>query len=167
MGMQLIETVELDSAASSIEFTSIPQDGVDLLLKVSGRSDRAATSESMTLAFNGSTSDFSFINLRGQGSSVNTGSGTGSVQILMQNGDTSTASTFGNAQVYVSNYASSSAKSFSSDGVNEGNIVGTFQSLQANLWNNTAAITSVSVSPTFGTNWLQYSTASLYKITAD
>jgi hypothetical protein len=32
MAMELIETVELASAASSIEFTSIPQDGVDLLV---------------------------------------------------------------------------------------------------------------------------------------
>ena len=35
MGYQLIETITLASSASSIEFTSIPQDGVDLVILLS------------------------------------------------------------------------------------------------------------------------------------
>jgi len=69
MTMQLIETKTLLSAAASIEFTSIPQDGTDLLLLVSTRADGAGDA---FIRPNGSTSGLSARRLRGNGSTVAT-----------------------------------------------------------------------------------------------
>jgi hypothetical protein len=168
MGYQLIETYEVGSGGvSSIEFTGIPQDGVDLVVKLSARSDRTSTVDQVELSLNSSTSNFSYINLRGSGTTVFSSSSTDSLQQTMVTGGDATSDTFGNAEFYFFNYTSSSAKSFSGNGVSENNATQAWASMQANLWNNTAAIASVSLSPAYGTNFLQHSTASLYKITAD
>lgn len=158
MGMQLIETIELASAAASIEFTSIPQDGTDLLLVFSLR-DSAA---SANLEVN-STDATAFRLLYG------TGSGTGSVSGTAVNpyivASTATANTFGSGQVYFANYTSSSAKSASIETVQENNATSSNQGLYAVTFGS-SAITSVRFVSN-GTGFVQYSTASLYKITAD
>ncbi len=54
--MQLIETIEVGAGgAASIEFTSIPQDGVDLLLMVSARTDRNVGADVVGAQFNSDT----------------------------------------------------------------------------------------------------------------
>ena len=78
-------------------------------------------------------------------------------------GSTATASTFANVEYYFPNYTSSNFKSFSVDSVHENNVTAGFSWLGANLWSNTAPITSLSFSLDFG-NFVQYSTATLYGI---
>jgi hypothetical protein len=75
-----------------------------------------------------------------------------------------TANTFGNTSIYIPNYRSSAAKSFSVDAVTENNATLAYQNIQAGLWNNSAAITSISISFLSGGNWAQGSSASLYGI---
>jgi hypothetical protein len=161
MGYKLIETVTVGSGgAASIEFTGIPQDGVDLLVLLSARSN----SQSIHLNLNGSATGFTGIRLTGTGSSAL--SSAESTQIGYVAYSAQTANTFGNASIYVSNYTSSQNKSISIDSVNENNASAAIQNLNATTWANTSAITALWLGRT-SFNLEQYTTASLYKITAD
>jgi hypothetical protein len=164
MGYQLIETVTVGSGGiSSIEFTGIDQTGIDLVCLVSGRIDAPSpTSEEFELRFNNSSANFSGIVLRADGSGANSFSGTD----IRVSADGSTANTFGSTKIYISNYASSSAKSVSIDTVSENNATSAYQVLQATSWNDTSAITSVKLQVSTY-SFVEFSTASLYKITAD
>lgn len=166
MAFELVETVEVGSGgASSIEFTSIPQDGTDLLLVLSLRTSGAHVGSAMVARFNGSTSTYTGVTLEGDGSSAS--SVTKSSYVWIDAGVTganSTSGTFSNVQVYISNYTSSAPKSVSVDSVTENNGTEAYQALNANSWSGTSAITSIEFNS--GETLQQYSTASLYKITA-
>ena len=168
--MQLIETIEVGSGgAASIEFTSIPQDGVDLVLVFSCRTDNATVHLSTYVTFNSDTSaNYDWLFLRGSGTSADSVSVSGDTKgwVGYIPGSSSTANTFGNTAVYISNYTSSAAKSFSSDNANETNAASVRMAIDASKWSGTDAISSIQL---FGSsdNFVQYSTASLYKITAD
>ena len=158
--MQLIETKTLASAAASIEFTSIPQDGTDLVAVISARN---STTESVGLiSFNGSTTGRTFRYLLGTGSSPSSGTfdGYGFTTAL----SSYTANTFSNSQVYIPNYTGSTNKSYSLDDVTENNATAAFMLIGAGLWSNTSAITSVTFTASTG-NLVAGSTISLYKIT--
>jgi hypothetical protein len=64
--------------------------------------------------------------------------------------------------IYIPNYAGSSNKSVSIDSVTENNATGAYSGLTAALFASTAAITSFGIST--GSNFVQYSTATLYGI---
>jgi hypothetical protein len=161
----LISSVTVGSGgAANIEFTSIPQTYTDLLYKISGRF--SVDSASAFLRYNGTTTNGSIMWVDGDGSSV-TSNTDGSNQYGPVHGvvnSTKTANTFGNAEIYIPNYTSSNNKSSSTDGVTENNGVATTMALGANIWSNTAAITSIQIVPAAGGNFQQYSTAYLYGI---
>jgi hypothetical protein len=161
--MKLIETKTLGAATAEISFTSIPQDGTDLLVFASLRGDRAAAATSAFLKINTSTSNFTIRRLYGNGSSpVSDFLTSGAYGFVPTN--TSTASTFGNNLFYFPNYTSSLNKSFSVDSVTENNAIQAFQTIAAGLWSQTAAITGLGF--TLDTsNIIAGSTISLYKIT--
>ena len=76
-----------------------------------------------------------------------------------------TSNTFSNMEVYIPNYAGSNNKSASSDGVGETNATTIYASLQANLWNDIPAITSIRFNAiTGGGSFMQYSTFYLYGV---
>jgi hypothetical protein len=160
--MKLIESKTLGTAAASIEFTSIPQDGTDLVAIISGRASTGGVNTFGFLSLNGSTANFSRRNLLGTGSATESGSGSDNVLFFGQ-GDGTTANTFDNIQIYIPNYTGSTNKSISVDGVTENNATGAIQFIFAGLWSQTAAITSLAI--TNGTNFVAGSTVSLYKIT--
>jgi len=163
MAYELIETIEVGAGgAASIEFTSIPQDGVDLQVVVSARQTTGGNVSLMTLNSDSSGSNYTFVNLQGNGTNKYTDTISGSNYIYF-GGTTSnirTANTFGNASAYISNYTSSVAKSISTDGVTESNETTAWQTMAANTYTGTSPITTVTISRPF----VQYSTASLYKI---
>ena len=168
MTMTLIETKTLGTAAASIEFTSIPQDGTDLVCVFSFRIDTGGTYVNTAIRFNGDTgSNYSMRMLygTGSGSGLSAAQTTTSLQWVYSTGTVATANTFGNAQVYIPNYTGSTAKSVSMDSVSENNATEAIQALTAGLWSGTAAITSMLLFAQPGTNLLAGSTASLYKIT--
>jgi hypothetical protein len=166
MGYQLIETVTVGSGgAASIEFTGIPQDGVDLVLLVSGRGSKSATSDNFDLVINSATTTLSGIYLRGTSTTVQTAS---SFEIRALSAANTTASTFGSTSVTFSNYTSSTDKAISVDSVTEnnaGNQYDAFQSIAAGSVVSSSPITNLEL--TNSSSFEQYSTASLYKITAD
>ena len=152
--------------ASSIDFTSIPSTYTDLCVKLSGRLTSAAVTQTLTVQFNGSTSSYSSIQVRGNGtaaSSVSNASGTDEINLGELTAATGTASTFGSVDLYVPNYAGSSNKSVSADAVSENNGTLAWSMLTAGLLSNTAAITSIKFLPSGG-DFAQYSTATLYGI---
>jgi hypothetical protein len=164
--IQIGSTVTVGSGGqAAIEFTSIPATFTDILVRVSLRmTDQVATS----LTFNNSSSGYSERLLYGNGSSAASASASGSSLgwAYLANTTAHTANTFSNCDIYIPNYAGSTYKSVSSDSVYENNATGAEQYLNAGLWSNTAAITSVKLFPSSGT-FVQYSTASLYGIKKD
>lgn len=160
MTLQLIETKTLGTTAASIEFTSIPQDATDLLILTSLR-DNGGVGQATNISFNGSTSDFSGRYLYGSGSSASSGV---LARYVGSTRSDNTANTFNSTSIYIPNYSGSTHKSFSVDNVTENNATAADQNIIAGLWSNTAAITSLAISPN-ANSWVAGSTISLYKIT--
>ncbi len=161
---KLVQSVTVGAGgAASIEFTSIPQTGTDLLLVVSARSTQAVIYDYLFLSFNGSSSNFSARFLDGNGSVVESGTWSNAVVDSSVVGASATANTFGSSQFYISNYAGSTNKSYSNDSVTENNASTAYQSIHAGLWSNTAAVSSIGMIT--GGNFVAGSTASLYIIT--
>jgi hypothetical protein len=167
--MQLVSTVTVGAGgAATIEFTSIPQTGTDLLLVVSARSAFGGATDFYDITFNNNTSSvYSHRVLIGDGnaSSSTSGGPSASYQRDRLNGSTSTASTFSSQALYIPNYTAATAKSFAIDSTTENNATQAFQFIVAGLFNSTAAITSIKYATAFAANYVQGSTASLYIIT--
>jgi hypothetical protein len=161
---EAIATVTVGSGgASSISFSSIPATYTDLVIKVSSRSAFSTFINDPILAtFNGSTSNFSAIYLTTNGSSLF--SGTFARDIGDSASSSATSNTFSSNDIYIPNYAGSTNKSYSVDHVLENNATSTNMGFVAGLWSNTAAITSITLTSNNGSNFLQYSTATLYGI---
>lgn len=149
--------------AANIEFSSIPATYTDLKVVYSARTNRSATSDHILMQFNSSATSLSGKRLTGNGAVAASYSVT-SGPAGEATGDTATANTFGNADIYIPNYAGSTNKSWSSDGVGETNATSVGMDLDAGLWSNTAAVTSIKLLPEVGSLFLQYSTATLYGI---
>ena len=161
---EIIASVTVSSATNTISFTSIPQTYTDLLFKISGRF--SIDTASAFLRYNGTTTDGTSRFLEGSGSGASS-STDGSYQYGPVHGvvnSTKTANTFGNAEIYIPNYTSSNYKSSSSDGVTENNGAATTMALGANLWSDTAAITSIEIVGAASADFVEHSTAYLYGI---
>ena len=160
-----LQTVTVGAGGSaSISFTSIPQTYTDLVVKVSARGNNSgAIYEYANIRFNGISTGYSGKNVQGDGSSAVSNNYTSNIY-LMLDGSTATASTFGNGEFTIPNYTSSNYKSVSMDSVMENNATASYSELTASLWANTAAITSISLTPLLGTAWAQYSTFTLYGV---
>ena len=163
--MQHIETVTVGSGgAASITFSAIAADWTDLLLRLSLRAEASGTNVG-AIQFNGSSSNFSMRLLQGDGSSTSSAAYSANYAGIF-GGSTMTANTFGNTDIYIPNYRSSVAKSYSVDAVTENNATLAYQNIQAGLWNSTDPITSISIAFLSGGDWAEFSSASLYGITA-
>jgi hypothetical protein len=149
--------------AASIDFTSIPQTYTDLKLVYSIRGTAASNYIGTNISLNGTSTSVNWLRkqLEGGDGAANSYSLTSSSAGYFP-GASMTASTFGSAELYFPNYTNSNYKSISLDSVGEGNSsTSVYQDLIAELWSNTAAITSISIGP--GT-FAQYSTAYLYGV---
>lgn len=160
-----IATVTVGSGgAANIEFTSIPATYTDLVVLISMRTNRSgAIGDNISLTYNNNTSSRSDVRLFGDGSSAASFTDSALYAGIATAND-ATASTFGNTVIYIPNYAGSNNKSSSSDGVAENNGTNTSMNLGAELWSNTAAITSLKLESRFSATIQQYSTATLYGI---
>ena len=161
----LLEKITVGAAgAASVTFANIPQTGyTDLVVKTSART--SASDQNIKVTFNGSSSSYSERWLYGSGSVTGSGSATTNgyfyIHYATNSGDT--ASTFGNSEIYIPNYTSSNFKSISEDAIQENNATAAFSALGAGLWSNTAAITTIALTPLSG-NFNQNSTFYLYGV---
>lgn len=160
----LLEKISVGAAgASSVTFSSIPQTGyTDLVVKVSTRTTYAGEPESIYIYPNGSGSNGTRRALYGTGSAAGSDSAS-NIRLDYLNGNTSTSNTFGTGEIYIPNYTSSNYKSMSMEAVSENNGSAAYQGMSAGLWSNTAAITSLQLTPLNG-NFMQYSTFYLYGV---
>lgn len=149
--------------AASIDFTSIPNTYTDLIIFTSLRTNANSGSDQMLLKFNTSTSNFTTRFVYGNASS--TFSGTLTNYAIPNNTTDQSINTFNNGYIYIPNYTSSVNKSYSADGTQESNSANVYSLLNAGLWSNTAALTSISLYPSSSGSYVQYSTATLYGIT--
>jgi hypothetical protein len=159
---KLIEAKTLASAVSSITFSSIPQTYTDLQVLFSARGTTGLGANVIIIEYNGNGSSYNFIRLMGYGSGANSGSGANGQIAITQSVD-ETANTFSNNSLYIPNYTSANYKSLSGDSVNENNDTETYMTLNATLWSNTAAITSLKLTANGG-NFVINSTFYLYGI---
>lgn len=163
--MQAIETIELTTSESSIIFDDIPATFTDLLVVTSLRSDRVAATENLVFRLNGDATNQNTRLLRGDGSSASSFTNTSPIIGILPTAN-STSNTFDSSSIYVSNYASSSAKSFSAETVSENNATTAYQHIVAGLYDDTDAVTSITLTTSNGSNFVQYSSATLYGITS-
>jgi hypothetical protein len=164
MAMTLVSTVTVGSGGiASIEFTSIPQTGTDLLVVFSLRSEVSANNT--TLSLNGTSgTNYNRIALAGDGSAATTASGTNSSLMLVSQGaSTNTANTFSSGEIYIPNYATAQSKELFNRNGYETN--GTTSGLRFQIMRRVTAeaITSLTITGNSG-DIAQNSTASLYII---
>ena len=162
-----IASTTLSTSAASVTFSSIPQTYTDLVLKYSVRSDLGGAGNfgtDLKLTINSSTANQSGTILFG---GSGTGSGTGSYRDTIIGGSTgndTTSNTFAWGELYLPNYAGSNNKPFSSETHRENNAAnGAVKNIIANLWSQTAAITSLAISGVSG-NFVSGSSFHLYGI---
>jgi hypothetical protein len=157
-----IQTVELTSTQSSIQFNQIPQDFTDLYLSVSGRTTANSPLQGILINFNQVTSGYTSRRLWGSGSSVSSDTATG---VFIFNGSATTGNTFGNTSIYICNYSENTNKPYSSEGVMETNANTSYLGIQSSLWSNTAPISSISIAPdTSADSLLAGTSVSLYGV---
>jgi hypothetical protein len=160
----LIEAKTLASATASVTFSSIPSTYTDLKFVFSARSSFAGDYlRGAYIRFNSDTTDANYSAKRVYINDANTGANSDSSLLsTFVNADGATANTFGNGEIYIPNYTAANYKSTSIDSSAENN--GNAKSaLGTVLWNNTAAITSITLTPEAG-NLMTYSTFYLYGI---
>jgi hypothetical protein len=167
-----IATVTVGSGGTNtIDFTSIPNSYADLCIKISARTDRALVNDEVDFRINGNNSAiYSYKVLTSSGSALSSTGETSTTLFRNINnipGASATTSTFGNTEIYFSNYTSSSNKSISMDSVGENNATSSYMDLSAGLFASSSAITSISLFPRIGPNFVQYTTATLYGIRAE
>ena len=170
MSMTVIEHIELGSASASITFSSIPATYTDLYLIYSLRSAQAGYSfdDNLIRINSDSGSNYSgrFLRTRDGAVASDTTPATGITFYGVPAGN-ATANTFGSGSLYIPNYQSSVAKSISTDGYSENNSASAVQGgITATLYNQTSAITTLTILSINGWNLAQYSSATLFGITA-
>jgi hypothetical protein len=81
------------------------------------------------------------------------------------NRSTTTGSIFASGEIYIPNYTSANYKTVSTEGVEEDSVATTvYSELSTHTWANTAAITSLTLTPSGSGSFAQYSTFYLYGI---
>ena len=168
----LISSQTLSSSAASVTFSSIPATYTDLVLRISARTSDTSVPPSgdvLTYRFNSTGSSYSGTELRGYGTT--TASGRWSAQTYQYTGlpgmdsNGNTANTYTSFEIYIPSYTSSSNKVSSAFTAAEDNSAGSNDlAATAQLWSNTAAITSISFTTSNASNFLSTSSFYLYGI---
>ncbi len=159
-----IKTVTVGAGGiGGIEFTNIPQTYTDLLVKLSLFSS-AGSLDSLGLIINNVNQDRVRRNIYGSNGSATTNTST--YRDIGATGGTNFTALPSNVDVYITNYTSSSQfKTVSTDGVVENNGANNSIFMSSFYFQNTSAITNLQFdNSTSGTNYAQYSTATLYGI---
>lgn len=162
---ELISSVTVGSGgAADITFSSIPGTFTDLMLTVSPVYTGTGGQTTLWISqINGSSSGFSNRWLRGSGTAVFSSTDASGGIYLNQVGFAN-SNTFANMGIYIPNYTASVGKSIYVDTVQEANQTEAYLAFTGGYWNNTAAITSITLDPDGSNTFAQNTTAYLYGI---
>lgn len=167
-----IATVTVGSGgASSVEFTSIPSTFKHLQIRAISRTNRGDNQDLMTVRFNSdSSSVYAYHSLYGNGSSAgaaDTGTSTGTPWSGVTAGGNAGASMFGAVIWDVLDYQNTNKYKTLRllSGTDQNSTAGRIY-FQSNLWQSTSAISTVTIIPTYGSSFSQYSHFALYGIKA-
>ena len=154
--------------AASITFSSIPATYTHLQIRMTGRLNAASQNGTGILRYNGDTSssNYTYHEVFGNGTAASAygSAAPESNQILSLTGATATASVFGVAITDILDYANTNKYTTQRNfGGYDNNGSGQVR-LNSGLWMNTAAITSIVITPNAGTAFDQYSSFALYGI---
>jgi hypothetical protein len=165
---ELIQATTLGSAQATITLSSIPSTYTDLCLKLSLRYSSANDRRIIFFKFNGVTSGYDDISIRGFNDNVASQTDNGgntSFAVWDMPAAEATTSTFSNVEIYIPNYAGSTNKSVSADGVGENNnSTGVVLGLTGASSTITSAISQIDIFGDGTGNFVQYSTAYLFGI---
>ncbi len=162
----LLEQITVGAAgASSVTFNSIPQTGYTDLKIVTSLRHTGTGVVNGKITFNGTTTGYSERLLYVSGSSPTSASQstTSLAWATVLYGTDATANSFSSSDIYIPNYTSANFKSVSTESAAEQNTTTINSWNDAGLWSNTAAITSITFTPSGG-NFAQFSTFTLYGI---
>lgn len=156
------------AGAASITFSSIPGTYAHLQIRMTGRLNAASQNGSGILTYNGDTSsnNYTYHELVGNGTAASAygSAAPESNQMWSLTGATATASVFGVAITDILDYANTNKYTTQRNlGGYDNNGSGRI-TLNSGLWMNTAAITSIVITPNAGTAFDQYSSFALYGI---
>jgi len=158
-----IATTTLSSAASSIDFTSIPNTYTDLKIILVGKYTDAG--EQLSMRFNGiTTTTYSRTYLSGNGTAASSGQNSTASSIYLSPGaGTGAANELSFTNIDIFSYAGSTYKTILASDSKDSNGSG-WQANYVGLWRSTSAITSVKLYPanTFASGTI----ATLYGIKA-
>lgn len=159
--MELVSTVTVGSGgASSIQFTSIPQTGNDLILLLSLRQTNTTNGATNLAINNASANSGTFV--QALGTSVSGGTGGNTIRTLA-NPSGSLSDTFSNGELFFFNYSKTQLRTAIAHAAYETNSTSGNQiQFSSGGWSSTAAITSISVTAISNGTFLQNSVASLY-----
>jgi hypothetical protein len=161
-----IATTTLGSAASSIQFTSIPSTYKHLQLRCLTKTSASGAPYAMQIRFNGDTgNNYAYHRLIGNGSAASAIGTTGAAQASLNYMPTSTESNiFAGGVVDILDYANTNKNTVHRTlGGYDANGSG-FVTFFSGVWLNTAAVTSITVISESGSNLAQYSQIALYGI---
>ena len=143
--MKFIETIELGSTSSTVEFKNIPQNFGNLIILFSARSAIAATDVPYGISFN-SVSAQKFVNVSYNLVNTSLSAANGSNLIGIIPGSTAAANTFGFSKIEISSYSKIGPKAF--NGVSA--AVATNQRFMAGVCNKMEPVTQITFSQADG-----------------
>jgi hypothetical protein len=158
-----IQTYTLSATTASVTFSNIPQNYTDLKVVVSAIT--TGGTQNCSIAFNGSTSNFSNRQIGGDGSTTYSVARSDNLNALLANGTNYTADVAASSEIYIPNYSGGANKAFNSESATENNDTGADLVLRAHLWSQTAAINSITIFAANGSgSFAAKSTFTLYGI---
>lgn len=160
----LIASATSNGSVASITFSAIPQTFTDLVVRISARNTGTNVDNSMAIQPNGSSANDSSTWLSGSGSAASSSRSTADFNAGRITSGNATANTFGNNELYIPNYTVAANKPMSIFGVAETNATAVEMRVNAMLWSNTAAITSLNITTDGVGNFASGSTFFLYGI---
>jgi hypothetical protein len=149
---------------ASFNFTGIPSSYKDLYISLSARSSNSSNFDNPRVAFNTNTSDFSRIEFYSENASLGSEAASDRIIGVCPAGNT-LSNSFGALKMYVPNYAGSNNKPYSVFSTSQ-HSSSTPRALWylGGIWQNTSAISQITITLNSGANFVQYSTATLYGI---
>jgi len=156
--MQAIANITLGAVSASVTFSNIPQTYRDLKLVVSSVSSAAAESYAYTY-FNGDGSNYSRVEMVGNGSTTGSSNSANLIPITMPS---SSAGVFGSAQINIMDYIATDKHKtviYKNDTANSTTVAG------AGRWASTTAITSIAITA-YNNSFGAGSTFTLYGVLA-